>query len=168
MRKGDILLVDYRYDPIGWLIKWVTKSKYNHVAWALNEFVVIEATGRGIKTTALSKYLNCPLYSIKLIRFKDLCKTKIKKISKRLVKQQCKTPYWRFLLSYILVWIGIKPLVKNCSNFIYFELRQEGHSLGKKNKKFINPEDFHSYKYSLDITEELPSGVKHIWKNFQF
>jgi hypothetical protein len=168
MKKGDILLIDYKYDPIGWLIKLATKSKYNHVAWALNEFVLIEATGRGIKTTPLSKYLNSPLYSMKLIRFTDLCKTKIKKISKHLLKQRCKTPYWKFFISYFLVFLGFKPLCQNCSLFIYKTLRKEDCSLGKRNNRFINPEDFNSYQKAVDVSEELPCGVKHTWKLLPF
>ena len=161
MKQGDILLINYKLDPIGYLIKWITHSHYNHIAWTLNEFVLIEAPGKGIKTVLLSKYLYSFLYNIKLIRFKDLSKYQIKNISKRLVEQQCKYSYWKFLLSYFLVFLGLKPLAKNCSNFIYYELKKEGCSLGKKNKKFINPEDFNSYKNSIDVTDQMPTGTKH-------
>lgn len=161
MKKGDILLIRYKFDPIGWLIQLVTKSKWNHVAWALNEFMLIEASGDGIKITPVSKYFKPLYYNIKLIRFKDLSKSKINKISRKLLKQRCRYSRLKSLPSYFLVWFGFKPFVKNCSNFIYFELRKEGHSLGKRNQKFINPEDFNSYKNSIDITEELPRGIKH-------
>lgn len=161
MRKGDILLVDYRLDPVGYLIKSYTKSKYNHVAWALNSFVLIEATGKGIKITPLSKYLHSSLYHIKLIRLTDISKAKIKKISEKLVAQRCKIPYWKFFISYFLVLFGLTPLCRNCSNFIYCTLKEEGYSIGKRNKRFINPEDFNSYKNAVDVTDELPYGVKH-------
>ena len=159
MKKGDILLINYKFDPIAYLIKLVTKSKWNHVAWALNEFMLIEVTGKGIKINPISKYLHSPLYNLKLIRLKDLSKSKIKKVSKRLLAQRGKIHYWKFFLSYFLVGFGLKPLVKNCSNFIFFEMRKEGYSIGKRNQKFINPEDFNSYKYATDITEEIPRGV---------
>lgn len=159
MIQGDLLLVNYKLDPMGYLIKFFTKSKYNHIAWALNEFVLIEGTGKGIKTTKLSKYLNSWLYKIKLIRFKDLSKSNIKKITKNLVSQRCKTPYWKFFISYFLVAFGIKPLCKNCSNLIYFELKKIGHNIAKRNKKFINPEDYNSYKNIIEVTDELPTGI---------
>ena len=155
MRQGDILLVNYFADPMGYLIKWATKSHYNHVAWALNEFVLIEAGGRGIKTTHLSKYLNPRWFNIKLIRFTDLSKKQIKQITQELVKQRNKLPYWKFFISYFLVALGITPLCKNCSNFLYFALKNAGHGISKCNKKFINPEDYNRYPKAKDVSDEL-------------
>lgn len=158
MRQGDLLVIEYFYDPIGVLIKYFTKSHFNHVAWVLNEYVLIEAGGRGIKTTSLSHYLDKRFYKIKLIRFSDLSKKQIKEVTKDLVSQRCKTPYWKFFISYFLVAFGIKPLCKNCSNFIYFALKKVGHGINKRNKRFINPEDYNRYPNAKDVSDELPPG----------
>ena len=159
MRKGDILLINYFFDPIGWLIKWVTHSKWNHIAFALNEFVVIEGTGRGVKTTHLSKYLDKRWFTIKLIRFKDLSKPKINKLAVDLVSQRTKTPYWKFFISYFLVAFGCKPLCTNCSLLLYEALKRQNHGIKMRNNVFINPEDFNSYDKAIDITDQLPIGA---------
>jgi hypothetical protein len=166
MKLGDILLVNYFFDPVGILIKFFTHSHWNHVAWALNGFVVIEACGRGIKTTSLTKYLNNKFFTIKLIRFKDLNKKQIQEITKDLVSQRKKIHYWKFFVSYWMVLLGIKPLVKNCSNFIYFALKKVNHGIAKTNKKFINPEDYNLYPHSVDVSDELPVGAP--WKSTRF
>lgn len=163
MKKGDILLINISYDPAGWLIKYFTKSKYNHAAWALNEYSFIHSTGRGIRIDTLSKYLNNKWFNVKVLRLKNLNKKQINKTSKLLVEQRCKVAYWKFFISFFLVAFGLKGLVQNCSNMIFNAMTKAGYTLTKKNNKYIVPEDFNKSPEAIDVTDELPTGIT-TWK----
>jgi hypothetical protein len=70
-------------------------------------------------------------------------------------------PYWKFFISYFLVAFHKKGLVQNCSNFIFNAMNKVGYQLTKKNTKYITPSDFERSKQAMDVTGELPAGVKH-------
>lgn len=161
MKKGDILLIDYKYDIIGFLIKLTSKSKYNHAAWAVNEFSVIEAASTSVKITPVSKYFNKFLYKVKLVQLQNLTKSQINKITKDLLSKRGKVSYWKSLVSFFLVGFKLKGLVPNCSNIIFNSMQKSDYTMTKKNRYYITPEDFNSAKYAIDITSELPKGTNH-------
>jgi hypothetical protein len=56
IQRGDILLVHSRFSLAGWLIRKITKSYWNHVAWAVSRDTVIESLSSGVRLSPASKY----------------------------------------------------------------------------------------------------------------
>jgi len=165
MKQGDILLIKYKYDPIGWIIRKFTKSKWNHIAWALNNSYIIEANGSGIIISSIRKFQNKKLYDIKLIRIKNISKFNIQKVTKDLVSQTKRWRYATFLYSYILTILGSKKCpCKSCSWFITEALNKINYTISKKNIKYITPEDYNKFKYCIEVTDELQRGVMDNYK----
>jgi hypothetical protein len=159
MRQGDLLLIRHQYDPLGWLIRKVTKSEWNHIAWAMNSHWLIESKGTGIVMSSIRKFQNKRLYKIKLIRIKDLSKSKIKKVSEILYRRRCRWNYFTFLLTYLLTICGSKyrPCM-SCSWFIADGLRIAGYRITKQHLRYVTPEDFCKWNRCEDVTDELCSG----------
>jgi hypothetical protein len=84
MKQGDILLLHCKLDPLAWLICYLSRGKYNHVLWAINDHEVIESIGKGIIVTPIKKYKTWR-YDLKLIRLKGLSQVKIKRITKKIL-----------------------------------------------------------------------------------
>ena len=78
MRKGDILLVKYKYDPIAWIIRKVTRSNWNHVCWILDDCHILEIKSGNISRNHIRRYLNKKFYEVKLVRIKGLKKEHLK------------------------------------------------------------------------------------------
>ena len=154
MKQGDILLLFNKYDPLAWLICYLSKGKYNHVLWAINDHEVIESIGKGIVINPLKKYKTWR-YDLKLIRLKGLSQEKIKHITKRLIKRQFKDFYPKYLLDFIIMIMRRKTHRTTCSNLVSYELIKEGYTIAKKNFRFIVPEDFNTFKHGIDVTDEL-------------
>lgn len=66
--QGDIALIGNKFCPIGSLIQFGLKCKYNHVAWLCSDSAVLELKAKGLVYTPLQKYLNKTWYRIKIIR----------------------------------------------------------------------------------------------------
>ena len=94
MKQGDILLVKYRWCPIGWLIRRITHSEWNHVALSVNTHWLIESKGSGIVISSINKYLNPRLYKIQLIRLRGLKKKEIKRFVAYARQKQGKHSYF--------------------------------------------------------------------------
>ena len=154
MKTGDILLMYHKVDPFAWILRWLTEGRYNHVAWAINDHEIIESVGKGIIITPLSKFLTWR-WDLKCIRLKGLSQEKIKRITKRLIKRQCKYNYIDYLFNFIIMIIKRRTHRTTCSNLVSYELIKEGYYINKKHYKVIVPEDFNVYKRSIDVTDEL-------------
>ena len=79
IKKGDILLVKYKYDPIGMIACWKCKCYYNHVAWAINNTQVVEVRRHGIIINPINRFYNKNWYNIKWVRIKNYNKEIMKK-----------------------------------------------------------------------------------------
>ena len=154
MSEGNILLMYHKVDPLAWLIAYLSGGRYNHVTWAINDHEIIESVGKGIIISPLEKFTN-DRWDLKLIRLKGLSQAKIKRITKRLIKQQCKYNYIDYLVNFIIMIIKRRTHRTTCSNLISYELIREGYYINKKHPKFIVPEDFNVFKHSIDVTDEL-------------
>lgn len=154
MKKGDILLMYHKVDPFAWILQCLTKGRYNHVAWAINNHEVIECVGKGIIITPLSKFMTWR-WGLKLIRLQGLSQEKIQRITKRLLKKQCHYNYWWYLINFIIMIVRRKTHRTTCSNLVSYELIKEGYYINKKHYKVIVPEDFNVFKRSIDVTDEL-------------
>lgn len=154
MRKGDVVLLHHKLDPLAWLICWLAKSEFNHVAWAINDKEIIESVGKGIIVTPISKYLNWR-WNVKILRLKNLSRKQINRITERMLEKRCRYFYLEYLLSFALMILRRKTHRTTCSNFVSYELRKENLYIKKRNYEFIVPEDFNCYKHCINVTQEL-------------
>lgn len=154
MKKGDILLIYHKIDPLAWLIRFLAGGEYNHIAWAINDKEVIESVGKGIIVSPISKFLT-KRYNIKLLRFTNLSKELIEKITKRLINRKCKYNLIEYYISFFIMMCIRRTHRTTCCNFISYELIKEGYYINKKHYKVIVPEDFNVFKRSIDVTDEL-------------
>jgi len=79
VKKGDIVLVRYKFDPVGVLICAKCHSWYNHVAWAINSTQVIEVRGKGVVINPINRFYNKILYDSKVVRIKNVKYEDVKK-----------------------------------------------------------------------------------------
>jgi len=159
MHKGDILLIKYKFDPIGWIIRIVLHSQWNHTAWALDDHNLIELKATGRKNTPLKKYMNKLLYKCKLIRIKDLYNCKVEKAVERAKKAKFDYPYSSSIINYIAIKLKISKEVPrlSCSSFIAYYLSQFDFRFNDKNIHFITPKDIEESGKIIDVSHELCS-----------
>lgn len=158
IRRGDILLVKYRFDPVGWIIRRFTHCQYNHVAWALNDHELIELRAKGRVITPLKKYLNKSFYKCKLVRIKDIDNYKLNKALERASKTIFDYPYSNAIINFILVKLQItkKQFRLSCSGFIAYFLKTEANFyFNGKRTFFITPADIEKSKKVEDVSNEL-------------
>lgn len=159
MKKGDILLVHYRFDPIGYIIRKATKSEWNHVAWAISSKRLIQACRKGIITVPLSKYLNKTLYRVKLLRIDNISQKKLDRAIKLTINMKSKGNYFKLLLSFVFVFRqeSKKILRTTCSGLIAYCLSiVEWYFNKRKSPLLITPEDINCSKMRLkDVTKEI-------------
>ena len=155
IRKGDILLVSNRFDPISWIIKWFTHSKYSHAVWALNDTQILESRTSGIIISPIKKYMNKRIYKVKLLRLKGIKRKDIDKAMKIGLSYERGRGYFQFLWTLILIgfrYARRRPIM-SCSGLIANCLSQVGFYFKKyKNPLLISPADIDSSKKTVNIT----------------
>lgn len=156
IRKGDILLVRNYLDPLGWIISWMTKSKWTHVAWCLNESKIFDPRGSKIVISPIKKYLKKRIYKVKLLRLKDISKKEIKKAMDIALNVPRKRNYFKFLWTLMVIGFGCimvgKPII-TCSGLIAKCLSQVGFYFHKSKKpSLITPADIDQSKKTVNIT----------------
>ena len=158
MKKGDILLIKFRWDfPVGWIIRRFTHCKYNHVAWAINSHELIEVKAKGKGVTTLSHYLNKWLFKCKLVRIKDILPCELNEAIRRAKEAQFNYSYSSAIINFILIKLKItKELSRlSCSGFLAFYLAQVGFFFNGIKTWFITPKDIEISKKIRDVSEEL-------------
>ena len=154
-RKGDILLVANRFDPISYLIKYFTRSKWSHATWLLDENTILESRTSGVVITPIKKYLNKRIYKTKLLRLKGIKKKKLDKAIKIGLKYDRGRTYIKFLWILILIGCGYvrrRPIM-SCSGMIANCLSQVGFYFKKyKNPLLITPAEIDQSKNTTNIT----------------
>ncbi len=163
MKKGDILLVHHKLDPVAWLIRKVTKSHWNHVAWAIDSHFLIEARGCAIDTCSIKKYLNWK-YNVKLIRLKKVTKEQFKEAIRYISQFKGKRSYYGYIKT-ILKMLCFKndAFIRNitCSGLISKGLDMGGYNFippHRKKPNLITPEDI-AQAPSCNVTDELEKVV---------
>ena len=154
MKLGDIILVKYKLDPVALVIRIVTGSQWNHVAWALGSHSLIESTGKGIIIRPLSKYRSKWLYRTKILTLKEISPKDLKVALSQATtrKQQEKWAYMKLIYTMISILLGFKGNRLTCSGFIAKALSTVGwHFLINKNPYEITPEDIASSKKVEEI-----------------
>lgn len=165
IKKGDILLVHSYFDPIGWIISFVTKSKWTHTTWVLNEKYILESRSIGVVKTPIKKYLNKYLYCVKLLRIKELEQKKIKLAMKFAEDLYDHRNYFKFIWTLILIGFGYvrrKPIM-SCSGFVAYCLSQVGFYFKKeKNPLLITPADISNSKGVKNVSGEISNFTSSI------
>lgn len=156
MRRGDIILVDYRFDPISWYIKKITKSKWNHVAFVIDKERVIETRGKGITIGSIKRYENKLFFRMKIVRPKLDYKKLNKAVDYAIIQTGNKSSYFKFLYTLFSLkhHYFIKSSHKTCSGMIAevldiveFQFRDD------KKPLEITPEDINSSKGVANVKE---------------
>lgn len=71
LKRGDILAVHSKKSPIGWLVRQVTDSYWNHVAWVLDENTIVEAGAMiGVEINPINRYNIYDPTEVKVLRIK--------------------------------------------------------------------------------------------------
>jgi len=154
IKKGDILLVKYNLDPIGWLIRKFTKSNWNHVAWVLNKYTVIESCRKGIILTPISKYKNKILYETKLKRIKNISKKDLDIAINIALKFKRKRNYFKLLLTFINVYLKINNKLPDvtCSGLISYCLSKVSFYFNKNKHPLMTvPEDINKCRRLYNV-----------------
>ena len=107
MRSGDILLIQYRFDPVAWLIRIFTRCKYNHVAWAINNEYLVELKARGKRTVHISHYRNSWWYNYKLVRPKGIGFMTLRRLVHIANNEYLCYSYISAIWTFVLVRIGL-------------------------------------------------------------
>ncbi len=144
MKLGDIILVKYNFDPVALIIRIVTGSQWNHVAWALGSDYLLESTGKGIIIRPLSKYRSKWLYKTKILTLREIDPKDLKEALSYALAQrgQDKWAYMKLIYTMIAISLGFKGNRLTCSGFIAKALSTVGwHFLINKNPYEITPED---------------------------
>lgn len=163
MKKGDILLISNRFDFIGYLIRKVIKSEWNHVAWAINDTHLIEVIGRGIIICPLTKYIN-KRYRIKLVRIVGLKEEPLNQALHFALGCLRKYSYWNWVKTFTLLVFGYKGKLPRmvCSGLIALALSKIGWYFRKDiNPLKITPADISQTKKMRlkKVSYELPTNI---------
>jgi len=155
IRKGNILLIANKFDPISYIIKYFTHSKWSHACWCLNESKILESRTSGIIITPIKKYLNKKIYKTKLLSLKGISKDKIKNAMKTGLNYERGRSYFQFLWTLVLIGFGYarrRPIM-SCSGLIANCLSQVGFYFKQyKNPLLITPADIDQSKHTINIT----------------
>lgn len=157
-KPGDLLLVKYKKDFIGFLVRWFTKSKWNHVAWILDKDTIVEARNGGIRLSQLSRYHNTSLYETKVIRLKNY---PVKKLELLAMIEKIWVNYTWFnapryklpiFFTFLAVAFNRKVNRDTCSGYIARTLSYSGYKFrDDKSYEYITPADIDN----SNMTEEV-------------
>lgn len=147
IKQGDILLVKYKLDPIGALIRFFCKSDYNHAGIFIDKETVFEVRGKRNRITKLSEYDKF-YYKTKILRLKGIAKKGIQRTIAELKKldnvKRKRIDIWKGFYNVIR---DRKPETNTCSGTIALFL-----------------ELYANFKFDLTISPELITP-KHIEKS---
>lgn len=152
-RKGDLLLIGYRFDPIGLLIQKVTKSKFNHSAWILTDAQILESGRYGVRINPIKKYSNRFFYRYTIIRITNISKKKLDKAIRIALISTKKGNYLKQLWTFVLLifkYEGVLPR-HTCSGLIAQALHKVGFKFKAKRASRITPGDMYESKYTRPI-----------------
>ena len=120
MKKGDILLIHYRFDPFASLIRFATKSYWNHVAICIDNDHVLEVRGHRIQVSPIRRYVyNDKIYKCKVVRCKRLNPNGVKKAISYMIDMQ-EEGYLKWAIACIMTFLNLKKELPRhtCSGLI--------------------------------------------------
>jgi len=153
MKRGDLILLYYKYDPIGWLIRLKTKSKWNHIGVALNETHMIDLRATKLRITHVEDFLKSSIYKIKLLRIPNLTEEAKEHLITTLEAQPAKRIYWKMLWKFFLLFFNTpSDICISCSEIIVKALKEKNIDLVPgKDVRLITPEDINRSKMVIPI-----------------
>jgi len=157
MVRGDLILLYYKYDPIGFLIRRKTHSNWNHIGVALNETHMVDLRATKLRITHINDFLNSPIYKIKLLRINNLPSETTEHLINTLYAQPKKRIYWKMLWKFFLLFFNIPSnIVISCSEVIVKALFEKGIDLVPgKDVRLVTPEDINRSKLITPIWQYL-------------
>jgi len=157
MKRGDIILFYYKYDPIAWLIRLTTHSKWNHIGIMLHGTVILDLRATKRRTAHIRRFLHSPIYKLKLLRIKNLTHEAQERIIANIDAQPKVRIYYKLLWKFLLMFFGIPSnICNNCAEVIAKPLREEGFDICPgKDVRLITPEDFNKSDLVEDVSGEL-------------
>lgn len=143
MKRGDIILLYYKYDPIGFLIRRKTHSNWNHSGVALSETQMVDLRATKLRITHINDFLNSSIYKIKLLRVENLTDEAREYLIETIYAQPKKRIYWKMLWKFFLLFFNIPSnIVISCSEVIVKALREKNIDLvPDKDVRLVTPED---------------------------
>ena len=86
MKKGDILIIHYKFDPFASLIRLATKSYWNHVAICIDSENIVEVRGRRVVVSSTKRYIHRERwYDCKVVSVRGLRPDNVKKVISYLI-----------------------------------------------------------------------------------
>ena len=161
LKRGDILMVTSKFDPLSWLIMLFTKSRFTHTVWIIDKKWCLESVGRGVKKSPLTKYLSNKgkfRYKCRLFRLRGHHNKKIRQAIRYGLKLRKSRKYSTFIWSLILIGLGRRTQTTHfsCSGFVAYCYSKVGIFLNKtKDPLDIVPGDIPKSKELIDITDQL-------------
>ena len=138
MNKGDILLIRYRFNPIRWLIRKITKSKWDECAWSINHFKLIRVRFGKIRGVSFRHYWDNKLYKIKLVQIKGLTKKNIKEVMEPAIDKIYKPTK-----------LSMAGIIAKCLDDIDICFRKD------KNPEEITPQEIDDASISENISNQI-------------
>ena len=106
IERGDVLMVHTPNDLVCWLIRKITGSYWNHVAWALDFDLLIEAQGgEGVHLSPVSRYKIGDPKRTKVLRFKPDTIKEDKLTAALLMAQRAEGKKYDWWLILQLFWV---------------------------------------------------------------
>ena len=153
MKKGDLLLVKFKFDFIGWIIRKTLHCEYNHIGWILDKDYMIEAIGRGVRINLIKKYSNKLLYKTKILRLKNITDFELEQAINCALIKVGKKNYFKLLIAYFMILIkyqGKQPRC-SCAGLIAECLSKVGFYFNKrKHPQNITPVDIEKSKKTYE------------------
>lgn len=148
-KRGNILLVRYKVDILGFLIRAYTKSYWNHVVWIYDENNVIDVRGHFIKIRPISEYLNNKKYAFKILELKNINKQQKEKVLSNCLFYLGNMSYFMWIVSLLGIFFNVKKELPQvtCSGLVAKSLStQNWFFFAKKPIHLITPEDINRSK----------------------
>ena len=153
MLRGDILLISYLIDPLGYIIRFLTHSKFNHIAVALDNKTVIDLRATKLRVNPLKNFLNKKLYSIKTVRIKNLTIDQREHLITFIQSQKQYRNYFAMIVTYLFIILNLHLKISrlSCSGVIAVPLSEKDIYFCDKDPRFVTPGDIDN----SDIVEEI-------------
>ena len=155
MKKGDIILVHSRFDPVAWLIRKATHSYWNHVAICIDNNNLLEVRGRCISISSCRKYIyNDKFYDYKIVRLKNISTKNIRKAVDYMIEINEKG-YFKWLRACLMSFFDSKRVFprRTCSGLIAEAFHTVGFDFRRdKLPHKITPADIDNNSKTMNIT----------------
>lgn len=154
MRKGNIILVHARFDPVGRLIQWFTGSYFNHVGIFTDNGHILEVRGRSIVISPARKYVYNKLYECKIVKIRGLTPDQIKKAIDYMI-DITEEGYFKWVRACFMAFFNSKKELprRTCSGLIAEALGKEGFYFRKdKTPDKITPGDIAKSGKTKNVT----------------